>query len=230
VPGEAGEHCRLDDQVQCDGDGAVGSDRVVAHDRERPLALRGEGVGRVREGVEMERSGERGAERERDPGRRQSREDVHEPGGGTADGGADGGADDGRRGRPARRRHRRGGRRGRPEPREERDRRRRRPQRLLSGLVVTPAASKSPCRSAARARWTSAPRACAAALAEAEPRERRRARSASIWLASSATSERMITALSRTCTKPPCTAATSSVPSGRLMRVEWIASAPRNGA
>ena len=56
-----------------------------------------------------------------------------------------------------------------------------------------------------------------------------RARSTSIWLASSATSDRIVTMSLDTSTKPPCTATSSSPPPERMVTVA-ISSAPTNGA
>ena len=47
---------------------------------------------------------------------------------------------------------------------------------------------------------------------------------------SSAVSLRMLTVLPLTCTKPPCTATSSTLPSASVMRVWFSMSAPRNGA
>ena len=81
VGDQGAERGRLEQQVEADRDGAVGTDRVVAHHLERPGArTAAERIRGVAESVEMECAGEERAERERDARREERRERGREGG------------------------------------------------------------------------------------------------------------------------------------------------------
>src|SRR5688572_14556872 len=85
-------------------------------------------------------------------------------------------------------------------------------------------------RTRARRRAASASTSCSDRRACSARSAAARARSTSIWLATSATSESTVTRSWLTSTKPPCTAIVSSVPPSEWTRTVPMSSAPTKGA